>query len=136
MSASINVADRETVANYVRELETLGFITAERRGGFSVKVSNRRASEWTLTMFPVGDEPATKEFMRWYPSKIDGTGKPTCRDGKTAPEHETEIRSRPNVPEIPSLRWGKQAVQGTENPSTYTSIAIGSAQARGKVGRL
>jgi hypothetical protein len=45
MSAAINVADRETVAGYVRELEARGFIVARRRGGFNVKVrSGARAN--------------------------------------------------------------------------------------------
>lgn len=52
MSSAINVADRQTVAGYVRALEDYGFIIASRRGAFSVKVSDRRATEWTLTMFP------------------------------------------------------------------------------------
>src|SRR3982751_1271120 len=48
MAAAMNVADRETVAAYVRELEAKGFVKAMRRGGFSVKVSDRRATEWAL----------------------------------------------------------------------------------------
>lgn len=129
MSASIRVTDRETVAGYVRKLTELGFIKAERRGGFSVKVANRRASEWTLTMFPVGEVPATKDFMRWRPSKIDGTEKPTSKDGKPVPEPSNDVRPRSNGSEIPSLRTRIPADPGTENPSTYTSIAIGRAPA-------
>jgi hypothetical protein len=125
MSAAINVADRETVAGYVRELEALGFITAQRRGGFNVKVADRRATEWALTMFPVGDEPATKDFMHWKPRKIDGTEKPAGKDGKTAPDGGNDVAGRSNVPEIPSLSLRRSANPGTENPSTYTSTAIG-----------
>lgn len=73
MSEAINVADRETVAAYARELEARGFIRVVRRGSFNVKVANRRASEWLLTMFPVGEDLATKDFIRWQATKIDGT---------------------------------------------------------------
>lgn len=129
MSAAINVADRETVAGYVRELEARGFIAAQRRGGFNVKVADRRATEWALTMFPVGDELATKEFMRWKPEKIDGAEKSASRDGKSAPEHGGGVRACSNVREFPSLPSRAPADLGTEKPSTYTSVAIGRAHA-------
>ena len=44
------------------ELECLGFIQVNKRGSFHLKV--RHATTWTITLFPVGDEPATKDFMR------------------------------------------------------------------------
>lgn len=128
MSTAIKIADRETVAGYVRKLEELGFIKVSRRGGFSVKVSDRRASEWTLTMFDVRELPATKDFMRWRQSKISGTEKPAHRDGKTVPDPANDVRSCSTGTENPSQRNRKQANPRTENPSTYTSIAIGSAQ--------
>jgi len=125
MSASINVADRETVAGYVRQLEERGFIEARKRGGFNVKVADRRATEWLLSMFALGDVAATKDFMRWRPAEIDGTEKPAPKDGKTVPEGSAEVRRHPNVSDFPSVKTLKQAATGTENPSTYTSIAIG-----------
>ncbi len=124
MSDSINVSDRQTIANYVRELEARGFIRARKRGGFNVKVADRRASEWILTMFPLGNELATKDFARWRPSEINGTEKPTSKDGKSAPEGSINVRPRPNMREIPSLKCPKPANPGAEIPSTYTSIAI------------
>jgi len=127
MSASINVADRETVAGYVRQLEELGFVKAEKRGGFNIKVADRRATEWSLTMFPIGDVSATKDFMSWRPSKIDGTEKPVHRDGKSVPEGANVVRPRSSVSKIPSLKAANDVVSGTEIPSTYTSIAIGSS---------
>lgn len=129
MSTAINVADRETVACYVRELEARGFIKAQRRGAFNVKVADRRASEWTLTMIPVGDEVATKEFMHWRPGKIDGTDKPASKDGKSVPRDGGAIRPRPNVREFPSVPTHAPAQPGAEFPSTYTSLATGRARA-------
>lgn len=126
MSAAINVADRETVAAYVRQLEEFGFIKAHKRGGFNVKVADRRATEWSLTMFPLGEVAATKEFMHWRPAKIDGTEKPAHRDGKSVPEGANDVRQCSNVSEIPSLKTANQVAIRTEIPSTYTSIAIGS----------
>lgn len=129
MSEAINVADRETVACYVRELEAKGFIRALRRGSFNVKVTDRRASEWLLTMFPVGEDPPTRDFMRWLPTKIDGTEKPADRDGKPVPHRGSDVLGRSSVREIPSLSVQPAGNPGAEYPSTYTSIAIGSAPA-------
>lgn len=131
MSAAINVADRETVAGYVRQLEKHGFVQAQKRGGFNVKVADRRATEWSLTMFPLGDVAPTKEFMRWRPATIDGSEKPACGDGKTVPDASINVRQCSNVPDFPSAKTMKQELAGTENPSTSTSIAIGSAAPAG-----
>lgn len=102
MAAAINVSDRETVAAYVRELEAKGFIKAMRRGGFNVKVSDRRATEWALTWIKIGDDLPTKEFARWRPSEIDGTEKPASKDGNGVPEGGDSVRQRSNVREFPS----------------------------------
>ena len=48
-------------------LQELGFIKLKKQGGFNVKV--RHASEWELTEYPVANELATKEFMRWKDPK-------------------------------------------------------------------
>lgn len=129
MSDAVNVADRETVAGYVRDLEARGFIVAQRRGGFNVKVADRRASEWALTMFPIGDELATKDFMRWRPEKIRGTEKPASKGGKTVLEHSRGVRPCSNVREFPPAPSRSPADPGAEKPSTYTSVAIGRARA-------
>lgn len=84
MSERLNVVDRETVANYVRELEAKGFIKVAWRGGFNMKVRDRRASEWALTWLHLGEVRPTKEFMSWRPPIIDETEKPETRDGKSA----------------------------------------------------
>lgn len=130
MSAAINVVDRETVAGYVRELEAKGFIKAQRRGGFNVKVANRRATEWALTMFSIGEELATKDFMRWRPGKNGGTEKPAPKDGKTVPSGLNDVPQRSNVREFPSVKTGLPADSGTENPPTYTSTAMGTTEQR------
>ena len=75
MAEAINVADRQTVAEYVRELQAKGFIKAIRVGGFNVKASDRRATEWALTCHKIGDELPTKEFMRRRPPEIDGVAR-------------------------------------------------------------
>lgn len=104
MSAAINVSDRETVAGYVRELEARGFIRAQRRGGFSVKAADRRASEWTLTWLHFDDALPTKEFMRWRPEKIDGTEKPASKGGNAVPIADSDVRVRSNVREFPPVK--------------------------------
>lgn len=135
MSAAINVADRETVAGYVRELEARGFILAHRRGGFCVKVADRRATEWVLTMFPHGDQLATKDFMRWRPDKISGAEKPAAKVGKAVRDGSNDVHPRSNVRESPSLGSPKLADPRTENPSTYTFVAIAGAKHRTETAR-
>jgi len=127
MSSAINIADRETVAGYVRDLEARGFIKAQWRGEFNVKASDRRASEWALTMFPIGDQLATKDFMRWRPEKNDGTEKPAREGGKPVLEGPGGTLSSSNGQEFPSALNHSPAHTGTENPPTYTSLAIGRA---------
>ena len=129
MSDAINVADRETVAGYVRELEARGLIVAQRRGGFNVKASDRRASEWALTMFPVGEELATKDFMRWRYEKIDGADKSASKGGKAVLAKAGGVRLHSNVRNFPSVPTRPPADPGAEKPSTYTSVAIGSTRA-------
>ena len=113
MAAAINVADRETVAGYVRELEAKGFIKAMCRGSFNVKVADRRATEWALTWQRIGESPPTKEFMHWQPSEIDGTEKPATRDGKSVPECSSIVRRRSNGREIPSRESRRPIIVGT-----------------------
>lgn len=114
MAKALNIADRGTVAGYVRELVARGFIKATRLGAFSVKLADRRATEWALTWHPVGDELATKEFMRWRPDeKNDGTEKPANRGGNAAPLGPAGVRPRSDVPEKPSRLPPLRVVRGT-----------------------
>jgi hypothetical protein len=102
MARALNVTDRQTIATYERELEAKGFIKAMRRGGFSVKVSDRRVTEWALTWEKVGDELPTKEFASWRPTEIDGTENPPTKGGKSFPAQESNVRQCSNVREFPS----------------------------------
>jgi hypothetical protein len=102
MARAVQVADRQTIAEYERELEAKGFIKAVRRGGFSVKVSDRRVTEWALTWEKIGDELPTKEFARWRPKEIDGTEKPSMKDSKSVPPASGDIHDYSNVREFPS----------------------------------
>jgi hypothetical protein len=113
MARAISVTDRETVAGYVRELEAKGFVTAQRRGGFNVKVADRRASEWALSMFPISGEPATKGFMHWRPSNLDGTEKAAVQDGKSVPRAGDEAEPVSNVRVFPSQKARKARRTGT-----------------------
>jgi hypothetical protein len=113
MASAICVADRETIAAYVRELEARGFIKAMRRGGFNLKVADRRATEWALTWLKIGDELPTKEFMRWRPNQINGTEKPADRDGKAVPSPTTAVRECSNVREFPSDKVRRTAIMRT-----------------------
>ncbi len=56
-----------TAARAYVDLEDRGFIRPRVKGGFNV--NDRRATEWVLTEFALGDNLATKDFMSWRPRK-------------------------------------------------------------------
>ncbi|WP_417592073.1 hypothetical protein [Parasphingorhabdus sp.] len=127
MAEAIKVSDRQTIAKYVRELEATGFIQAMQRGGFNRKSpTESRATEWALTMYPIGDKPAEKTFMRWQPEKNDGTEKPTGRDGKSSRDGKRAVPPCSDRQENPAVNGHNWSSSRAENPSTYTSIAIGT----------
>lgn len=127
MAVTINVSDRQTIAKYVRELEAAGFIKAIKRGGFNQKSpTESRATEWALTLFAIGDKPADKTFMRWQPEKNNGAEKPTGRAGKSIREGKKTVPACSDGKENPAVNGRNQSSLRAENPSTYTSIAIGT----------
>lgn len=127
MAEAIKISDRQTVAKYIRELERKGFIHAIRRGGFNLKSPDEsRATVWALSIYAIGDRAAQKTFMRWKSKLDDGTDKPACQEGKISRNGAGTIPDRSNVKEFPSQMARKGASSGTENPSTYTSKAIGT----------
>ena len=62
----------------------------------------RRATEWLLTMFPVGEELPTKDFMRWPSAEIDGTGRTRKRGRKI--HAKTAALTCPGVPTCRKFR--------------------------------
>ena len=54
-----------TALKALAELQDKGFIRLVKAGSFNLK--RRHATEWTLTMFAVGDIKPTKDFMNWEP---------------------------------------------------------------------
>lgn len=102
MTRDLNITDRETTAKYIRDLEEKGLVKATRRGGFNVKASDRRATEWELTWMPVGNNPASKDFMRWQPNDFGGTEKSSTEGGKPGRLREQSRKSANNVLFFPS----------------------------------
>ncbi len=111
MARAINVSDRQTIAKYVRDLEAAGFINAIKRGGFNIKSpTESRATEWALTMFPIGDLPAAKLFMSWRPTEIHGTEKSPCGAGKPSREPRNDVRSCENGKDNPAVKGVQAAI--------------------------
>ena len=54
-----------TAVNALAELQDKGFIRPAKPGSFNLK--RRHATEWTMTMYAVGDAKPTKDFMQWKP---------------------------------------------------------------------
>lgn len=127
MAEAINISDRQTIARYVRDLELTGFVKAIRRGGFNLKSpTESRATEWALSIYPIGDKSAEKAFMRWQPEKIHGKEKPSRREGKASRDREKGVRACSEKQEIPAVNGFQHTKPRAEYPSTYTSIAIGT----------
>ena len=65
-----------TALKALAELRDTGFIRLVKAGSFSLK--RRHATEWTLTMFAVGDVKPTKDFMNWEPPEKTDHGITSC----------------------------------------------------------
>ena len=65
---------KTTAQKAIERLTELGFIKITFKGSFSQKIIDNSgrwyASEYALTCKPIGNNPATKEFMSWLPNKI------------------------------------------------------------------
>lgn len=57
-----------TALKALTELQDKGFIRLVKAGSFNLK--RRHATEWTLTMFAVGDTKPTKDFIKWKPPEV------------------------------------------------------------------
>ena len=62
----LNIA-KDTATKAFHELEHKGFIRRNVCGSFNWKL--KHATTWVLTEHPLGDVPATKDFVRWEPGK-------------------------------------------------------------------
>lgn len=60
---------KDTATKCFHELEAKGFIRRNVCGSFDWKA--RHATTWILTEHPLGDQNATKDFMRWSPENSD-----------------------------------------------------------------
>lgn len=63
----LGCSDRPT-RKALKELQDKGFVTIRKKGAYSRKVPH--ATEWALTEHPIGQTPATKDFMRWVAPEI------------------------------------------------------------------
>jgi hypothetical protein len=58
---------KSPAARALEELVELGFLRITRASAFTLKTKNARC--WALTAERIDDQPATKDFMCWSPSK-------------------------------------------------------------------
>lgn len=56
----------QTAGDAFKTLVKTGFLRLARNSAFNIK--SRLSREWTVTLFPVGDERQTCDFMRWAPA--------------------------------------------------------------------
>jgi len=87
----------QTAGVAFRLLLDRGFLHVGRDSAFSFK--RREARAWHLTLFPVGDRPATKDFMRWC-ALIEGV---------------TQMRKRPPTDAKEATRRNSITSDGTES---------------------
>ncbi len=85
--------DKSTAARALKELEKLGFIECQSKGGFNCKLPH--ASEWRVTALKcdVTNTLPSKRFMQWKPqnSERGGTGELTSGTGATESLNATRI---------------------------------------------
>ena len=64
LSAELHCS-KDTAGKALWTLAKHGFIICNQLGSFNWK--SGQASTWTLTVEPLNDKPATKDFLRWQP---------------------------------------------------------------------
>ena len=84
----LNIA-KDTASKTFRQLEEKGFIRPHSSGSFHFKL--RHATTWILTEFEFGNTPATKEFARWQPAKLE----PGPKSGTSCPRVGTTLLESP-----------------------------------------
>jgi hypothetical protein len=110
-------------SNAIAELEHYGFI--KHRNGGEVGPNIRRASEWQLTAFPCGGQPALKDFMKGD----RGPFEPPHRSAATRPQYKAEKqlpignmktprRQHEDTPPAPIQEKGPQNGQSVGNVKT------------------
>ena len=68
MACNVN---KDTIKQYFDELETKGFISVRRKGGFNLKdTTSSRATEWRITWLDAEGEKATHDYKRWVPVEL------------------------------------------------------------------
>jgi hypothetical protein len=80
-----------------------GFLKVARDSAFNVK--SRLSREWTVTMFPRGDDRATFDFMRWRPAPEI---REQCRRGPLSVLIEDTAGNKPT---LDSDEWSHRRVK-------------------------
>jgi hypothetical protein len=128
--------DKSTAARALKELEQLGFIECQSKGGFNCKLPH--ASEWRVTALKcdVTNALPSKRFMHWKPQnfKRGGTGELTSGTGAT-----DKLKATQNLPSQWHRRNRKGGLEGVgggtgatplySNHTTLTSHTALNAQA-------
>lgn len=79
---ALAMTDHASVTGYFRKLEAHGFIRKRKASGFNMKdPAARTATEWELTMHPVGNVAALKTFLNWSPADLRSGKPPLVREG-------------------------------------------------------
>lgn len=67
------------VSRGVSDLVEKGFLKITRNSAFTIKET--RSREFALTEYPVGNDLATKDFLKWTPARKQNAGAETAHDG-------------------------------------------------------
>lgn len=90
---------KNTAGHIFYELEAHGFIRRNVCGSFNYKL--RHATTWILTAYDLDGKPATKDFMRWYPQKLEaGPNSETNCPKRGPPEDASWPNDRKVVPRL------------------------------------
>jgi hypothetical protein len=91
-----------TAARRFQELQSHGFLVAETKGAFSVKM--KKATTWRITLYPsAGGKPATRDYARWNPSNAAHEKQNTVsiRDTDGISQRYRDYKKRP--PKCPTV---------------------------------
>lgn len=74
----------QTAGRAFDTLRTTGFLRVGRDSAFNMK--SRLTREWIVTLFPLGNDRASHDFMRWTPSHSESSGQMRKRTPTVANE--------------------------------------------------
>lgn len=85
IAAELLGVGKSTAQVAFKDLESRGFIRPAIKGSFHWKSRERHSTTWILTEYEYGNQPATKDFMKWNAVPAEVQSVPSQRRSVRAP---------------------------------------------------